>query len=101
MILDQTMSNALLVDVTGPAGAAIYDYDPAGRMTERDDDAGTATFTWTARGELDTVEDPITGTTIAYDWDAASQLVEVAYGTGSAPTRALVWDEKSQQEGDS
>jgi RHS repeat-associated protein len=70
--------------VSGPGGTATYTYDDAGRMTQRVDAAGTTSFTWTPRFELDTVTDPATGTTLDYRWDAASELTEVDYGTSGA-----------------
>jgi RHS repeat-associated protein len=70
----------LLLEAAGPAGAATYDYDAVGRMVERVDGAGTFTYSWTTRSELDTLVDPITGTTLDYTWDDASQLTSIAYG---------------------
>jgi hypothetical protein len=45
-----------------------------------------AAFTCTARGELESFEDPITGVTISYDRDAASQPTTITYGTGASAT---------------
>jgi RHS repeat-associated protein len=53
-------------------------------MTQRVDAAGTTSFTWTPRFELDTVTDPATGTILDYTWDAASELTGVDYGTSGA-----------------
>lgn len=58
----------------GPAPASAFQYDEAGRMTSRTDAAGTSTFAWTDRGELDTAGDPLTGETVDYTWNDASQV---------------------------
>ena len=84
----------LLVDASGAAGAATYSYDGNGRLTSRIDAAGTHDFTWTARSELDTHADPVAGTTIDYEWTAASQVREVVYG--SAATRSYNYDDQGR-----
>jgi YD repeat-containing protein len=54
---------------------------------KRDDAAGVAAFTWTARGELESIEDPITGVT-SYDRDAASQPTTI---TSAPALPGRVW----------
>ena len=90
----------LLVETTGPAGSATFAYDPAGYMTQRIDGAGTTGFTWTDRGELATLSDPITGITISYAWDDASQLTTVTYGATNPPKRTLTWDDLGRLDTD-
>lgn len=68
--------------MTGTNTAATYLYDDAGRLTSRADAAGTTSFEWTARGELDQLTDPLTGSIFQYDWSAASQLNSISYITG-------------------
>ena len=84
----------------GTAGDATFTYDPAGRLTERVDDAGTTTFTWTARNELATIADPLTSITISHTWDDASQPTAITYGTGTPPTRTLSWDDLGRLDTD-
>jgi len=44
-----------------------------------------------ARGELDTLVEPLTATTLDYTWDDASQLEQVDYGTAAA-RRTFTYD---------
>ncbi|HEX5614477.1 MAG TPA: alpha/beta hydrolase [Acidimicrobiia bacterium] len=78
---------SLPTNVIGGAGTTAYQYDADGQLTVRTDAAGTASFAWTARHELDTAVDPLTGTTANHDWDANSRITEVRYGTGSTPAK--------------
>ena len=81
----------LITTASGPAGTASYGYDGLGRVTSRTDDAGIHGFTWTARSELDTVADPITGLVFDYDWTAGGRVDAVTYGT-SGMTRDYGYD---------
>ena len=81
----------LMTSAAGPAGAASYVYDGLGRVTSRTDDAGIHGFTWTARSELDTVADPITGLVFDYDWTPGGRIDAVTYGT-SGMTRDYGYD---------
>ena len=81
----------LMTSAAGPAGAASFSYDGLGRVTSRTDDAGIHGFTWTARSELDTVTDPITGLVFDYDWTAGGRIDAVTYGT-SGMTREYGYD---------
>lgn len=73
----------LLVATGGPTQyQSQYTYDADGRMIARADATGTATFTWTTRGQLATATDPLTGVTRQNTFDAAGQLTAVSYGSG-------------------
>ncbi len=79
--------------MTGPAGTASYVYDPAGRLVQRQDGAGTSLFDWTARSELDFATEGLSGVQIDYVWDQASQLDSVSYGAGGA-VRDYAYDDR-------
>ena len=81
----------LITTASGPAGTASFGYDGLGRVTSRTDDAGIHGFTWTARSELDTVADPISGLVFDYDWTAGGRVDAVTYGT-SGMTRDYGYD---------
>ncbi|WP_160330415.1 DNRLRE domain-containing protein [Sphaerimonospora mesophila] len=97
-----------LLKVTGPGGdISAYAYDANGRLTQRQDTTGTASFTWDGDDRLTQATDPVTGTTISYGYDSASRLTSMGYGTGGAsrsfsydPLSRLVKDElKSSSDG--
>lgn len=84
----------LLTQSSGGAGTVNFSYDSAGRITRRVDPAGTHDFSWTSRSELDTATDPLTGVTLDYSFDDASQTTEVKYGTGAGvPKRSYSYDD--------
>ena len=83
--------------LTSSAGApqveASFQYDAVGRMIARTDAAGVSTFTWTARNELETSTDSLSGTTRANTFDPAGQLQRVDYSAGSdSSARVLTYD---------
>ncbi|MCP4306804.1 MAG: hypothetical protein GY788_18400, partial [bacterium] len=69
----------LLTADDGAGETTQYEYDSNGRMTERIDAAGTHSYTWTMRNELDRVDDPITGLELDYDWTEASEPKKITY----------------------
>ncbi|WP_432124124.1 DNRLRE domain-containing protein [Streptomyces sp. C10-9-1] len=80
-----------LLSASGPSGDATFTYDGEGRLTGRTDAAGTAGFGYDGAGRLASAVDPLTGTTQAYTYDAASRPASVSYGTGAA-TRTFGYD---------
>ena len=75
----------LLTATTGPAAVvSSFAYDGSGRMVSRTDGAGTSTFGWDGRGLLRTATDPLTGGSQTLSYDAAGQLVGVAYAGGGS-----------------
>ena len=63
-------------------------------MITRTDPAGTASFSWTPRGELYAVGEPATGKTIIHTYNDASQLTGINFDNNlpAAPTRTLTYD---------
>ncbi|MER5965389.1 LamG-like jellyroll fold domain-containing protein [Streptomyces sp. NPDC002057] len=81
----------LLLRAQGPSGNSQYTYDADGNMLSRTDAAGTASFAYDITGRLDTVADPLTGTVVQYDFDAAGRPTQERYGrvaAGGAVTTA-------------
>ncbi|WP_234042482.1 LamG-like jellyroll fold domain-containing protein [Streptomyces marianii] len=62
-----------LLSTQGPAGQSRYDYDADGSMTSRTDAAGSASFGYDESGRLDWANDPLSGTQIWFDFDAAGR----------------------------
>ncbi|WP_327380522.1 LamG-like jellyroll fold domain-containing protein [Streptomyces sp. NBC_01207] len=78
-----------LLTTDGPSGKSAYTYDADGSMTSRKDASGTTAFTYDIAGRLDTVTDPLTGTQIQTDFDAAGRPTLQQYarpGTGGTYT---------------
>ncbi|MFF3087593.1 LamG-like jellyroll fold domain-containing protein [Streptomyces nojiriensis] len=78
-----------LLTTDGPSGKSAYTYDADGSMTSRKDASGTTAFTYDMGGRLDTVTDPLTGTQIQTDFDAAGRPTLQQYarpGTGGTYT---------------
>lgn len=78
-----------LLTTNGPSGKSAYTYDADGSMTSRKDASGTTAFTYDMGGRLDTVTDPLTGTQIQTDFDAAGRPTLQQYarpGTGGSYT---------------
>jgi RHS repeat-associated protein len=94
-----------LLTTSGPDGAsatATFGYDYAGRMNTRTDaSAATATtFTYGNARDVTQVNDALTGQR-TYTWNDDRQLANVTYGTGgSAPTRALNYDDRGRLDTD-
>ncbi|MEX0847229.1 MAG: RHS repeat-associated core domain-containing protein, partial [Ilumatobacteraceae bacterium] len=81
----------LLTATTGPAAVvSSFSYDASGRMVSRTDGSGSSSFGWDSRGLLRSVTDPLTATVQTRGYDAAGQLVSVAYAGGGS--RALGYD---------
>lgn len=62
-----------LLDAEGHSGTSAYAYDADGKMTSRADAAGTTAFTYDLAGRLETTTDPLTGTQVRSDFDAAGR----------------------------
>ncbi|QKW18534.1 hypothetical protein HUT16_05175 [Kitasatospora sp. NA04385] len=73
-----------LLTTTGPGGTSAYSYDADGNMTGRTDAAGTSTYTYNTADQLLSAADPLTGTTVGYDYDGAGRLKTTRYDTGGA-----------------
>ncbi|MFD3326593.1 LamG-like jellyroll fold domain-containing protein [Streptomyces sp. NPDC058701] len=73
-----------LLTTDGPSGRSEYGYDADGMMTSRKDAAGTTTFTYDLAGRIDTTLDPLTGTQIRSDFDAAGRLITEQYARPAA-----------------
>ncbi|WP_204053231.1 LamG-like jellyroll fold domain-containing protein [Microbispora siamensis] len=81
----------LLKTTKAGADQAAFGYDANGRLTQREDAAGTATFTWDGKDRLTTTQDPLTGVTITYDYDNADRLTSMRHGNGG-PDRTFGYD---------
>ena len=80
----------LLLASDGPIGT-IYGYDDGGRLTSREDTAGTWAFSYTDANELDVIADPQTGLAIDHDW-LDGQLTSIDYGS-TVGTRTYTYDD--------
>ena len=80
-----------LVSASGVGGSSSFTYDGDGQLVSRSDASGSALFGWSPRGELSSVTEPLTGVQETLSYDAASQLIRVAYGSGG-PTRDNGYD---------
>ncbi|QES10330.1 DNRLRE domain-containing protein [Streptomyces venezuelae] len=94
-----------LLTSDGPSGRSEYGYDADGLMTSRKDAAGTTTFTYDEGGRLDTTTDPLTGTEVRNDYDAAGRLQLTQYAAAGAPRqvraqRAYTYDSLGRLTGD-
>ncbi|WP_338492567.1 LamG-like jellyroll fold domain-containing protein [Streptomyces sp. SJL17-4] len=81
----------LLLRTQGPSGNSQYAYDVDGNMVSRTDAAGTASYGYDTTGRLDSVADPLTGTVVQYDFDAAGRPTKEQYSrvaTGGESTIA-------------
>ncbi|MGW0198102.1 RHS repeat-associated core domain-containing protein [Nonomuraea sp. NPDC003201] len=75
----------LPLKVSGPAGdISAYGYDGDGRLVQRLDVTGTATFSWDEADRLTQSVDPVSGITIGYGYDKASRLTSMSYGANGA-----------------
>ncbi|MFJ7067901.1 hypothetical protein [Streptomyces sp. NPDC101115] len=74
----------MLLHAQGPAGETRYTYDADGAMTARTDSAGQTTYTYDTAGRLDLANDPLTGTQIRYDFDAAGRATLEQYARPGA-----------------
>ncbi|MGJ5890819.1 LamG-like jellyroll fold domain-containing protein [Streptomyces niveiscabiei] len=63
----------MLLRVQGLSGTSQYAYDADGNMTTRTDAAGTTRFAYDSTGRLDSADEPLTGTQIQFDHDAAGR----------------------------
>ena len=77
--------------MTGSGGTTSYTYDNAGQLIRRSDPTGTATFSWTPRGQLAVATDPLKNTTRTYAYDAAGQLKVESNGDNNAQ-RSFTYD---------
>ncbi|MFJ7159803.1 LamG-like jellyroll fold domain-containing protein [Streptomyces sp. NPDC101118] len=95
----------LLAD--GPSGRSEYAYDADGLMTSRKDANGTTGFTYDAAGRVGTIADPLTGTQVWTDYDAAGRPQRERYARGSGSQfevkaqRAYSYDGLGRLTGDS
>ncbi|WP_405428450.1 LamG-like jellyroll fold domain-containing protein [Streptomyces erythrochromogenes] len=79
-----------LLTSDGPSGKSTYTYDADGSMTSRKDASGTTAFTYDNGGRLDTVTDPLTGTQVQTDFDAAGRPTTEQYARpGTSGTYAV------------
>lgn len=97
----------LLLRAEGPSGNSQYTYDVDGNMLSRTDAAGTVSYGYDTTGRLDTAADPLTGTVVQYDFDAAGrptkeQYARVATGGGTtiAGQRTYGYDSLGRQTSD-
>jgi RHS repeat-associated protein len=79
-----------LANVTGTVGNSSFVYDPAGRLSQRVDDAGTTTYNYTARSQLNALADPLTGTTHTYGYNPAGTPIADTI-TGGPTTLTRTW----------
>lgn len=86
-----------LLSAGGLSGNSSYAYDSDGRLTSRTDASGTSTFTY-SMGRLSTAVDGLTGVGIAYDYNAASQVSSLRYGT--TRTRTYDYDALGREKSD-
>lgn len=73
-----------LLDAEGHSGTSAYAYDADGKMTSRADAAGTTAFTYDLAGRLETTTDPLTGTQVRSDFDAAGRPTVEEYARPAA-----------------
>jgi RHS repeat-associated protein len=71
-----------LLSTAGTSGTSSFTYDQAGRMTARTDAAGTTDYGYNTAGELSTVQDPLTGVTGTYAYNAMGAPSSITYGSG-------------------
>ncbi|WP_053733756.1 RHS repeat-associated core domain-containing protein [Nocardia sp. NRRL S-836] len=69
----------------GPAGNSDFGYDADGNLTERTDEAGKATFTYTG-GRLSTATDGLTQVTEVLGYDTTGRRSTIGYGAGRVRT---------------
>ena len=64
--------------MTDASGTTTYTYDTRNRLLTKVTPEGTLTYTYDASGNVASIDSSNTnGTSVAYDWDAANQLVSV------------------------
>ncbi|WP_326955193.1 DNRLRE domain-containing protein [Amycolatopsis sp. NBC_01286] len=87
-----------LLTSSGPlSGTSTYAYDGAGRLTQRVDGAGTATFGY-VKGRLSTQQDGLTGVKQTLGYDDAGNVGSIDYGAGHV--RTYGYDDFGRQTGD-
>ncbi|WP_170991221.1 DNRLRE domain-containing protein [Herbidospora galbida] len=90
---------ALLRTTKAGVDQATFAYDANGRLTQRADAAGAASFTWDGDNRLTTATDPLTGVTVSYGYDDADRRTGATYGTGG-PQRTYSYDDLNRLTGD-
>jgi RHS repeat-associated protein len=86
-----------LLSATGPSGNASYVYDGDGRLTSRTDASGTSAFSYT-KGRVGSAVDGVTGVSMAFDYNAASEVTSLRYGTSR--TRTFDYDALGREKSD-
>ncbi|MCE7010193.1 DUF6531 domain-containing protein [Kibdelosporangium philippinense] len=81
----------------GSSGESTYAYDADGRLTSRTDAAGTTAFTY-LKGRINTAVDGVTGVSMSFDYNAASDLKSMRYGT--TRTRTFEYDNLGRETSD-
>ncbi|WP_455569190.1 LamG-like jellyroll fold domain-containing protein [Streptomyces lavendulae] len=95
-----------LLTSDGPGGHSEYGYDADGLMTSRKDASGTTSFAYDNGGRLGTAVDPLTGTEIRTEYDAAGrpQAEQYARKNGTdyqiASKRTYTYDNLGRLTGD-
>jgi RHS repeat-associated protein len=91
-----------LTATSGPSGTASFGYNGDGLMTSRTDAAGATHYTYDAADRLDTVADPLTGSTLGYGYNYNSLPATVSYAKGSTagPKQTLAYTGLSQLASD-
>ncbi|MEU4574645.1 LamG-like jellyroll fold domain-containing protein [Nonomuraea sp. NPDC023979] len=69
-----------------------YSYDALGNPTQRIDASGTAAFTWDNASRLKTATDPVTGRTLTYGYDKASNIKTITATTGQGSAQSFDYD---------
>ncbi|MFJ7067895.1 LamG-like jellyroll fold domain-containing protein [Streptomyces sp. NPDC101115] len=97
-----------LLSTDGPGGTSSYAYDADGLMTSRTNAVGTTAFTYDQAGRIDTTTDPLTGTQVRSDHDAAGRPTVDEYARPAAggtwtvgARRSYTYDNLGRLTGDS
>ncbi|RSM95813.1 hypothetical protein DMB42_48870 [Nonomuraea sp. WAC 01424] len=61
-----------------------YAYDANDRLVQRVDATGTSIFEWDNADRLTKAVDPVSATTVDYNYDKSNRLIGMAYGAGGA-----------------
>jgi RHS repeat-associated protein len=87
--------------VTGSAGSSSFVYDQVGRMTHRVDSAGDAVYQWTARSQLASGTDPLTGGLRVNTWYPVGTLAGYTVQNGpNTASRSFTWDDADRLTSD-
>lgn len=83
-----------LTGASGPSGTSSLAYNGDGLVSSETDSAGTTAYTYDSADRLATESEPLTGSQLAWAYNANGQPVSVTYSTGgvAGPVESLGYD---------